>query len=52
MAKSAGGGTTSPKVAKKASDLLSNKKSPAKVKSVSASALSNAADKKGGKKKS
>ncbi|AHX26558.1 hypothetical protein DEDE109153_12275 [Deinococcus deserti] len=38
-------GTTSPRVAKKASELLSNPKSAAKVKSVAASALANAADK-------
>ena len=42
---------TSPKVAKKASELLSAPKSSPKVKSVSASALSQAADKKGSKKK-
>lgn len=39
-------GTTSPTVAKKASELLSDKKTSAKVKSVAAAALSNAANRK------
>jgi hypothetical protein len=38
-------GTTSPKVAKKASELLNDPKTSAKVKSVAGAALSNAADK-------
>lgn len=42
---------TSPKVATKASALLRNPKTPANVKSVAASALTQAPDKKGGKKK-
>ncbi|MDR0873032.1 MAG: hypothetical protein LBN27_06135 [Prevotellaceae bacterium] len=43
---------TSAKVASKASDLLSNPKTPKKVKSVAASALAQAPDhKKSGKKK-
>lgn len=44
-------GTTSPAVAKKASELLSNPKTPPKVKSVAAAALSNAADKPKSKSK-
>ena len=41
---------TSPKVASKASKLLSNPKTPKAVKSVAASALTQAANKKKGKK--
>jgi len=41
---------TSPKVASKASQLLSNPKTPAAVKSVAASALTQAANKKPSKK--